>query len=94
MTLELLLLFLVFATQFATLIQARRGGGLTRRMRRRDEYAARSVAYAEQLGGTSHQKLIHAGQCFEKLDRADNGKADYSAVEASLAIHAHLGGLK
>lgn len=73
-----------------TLAQARRGGGLTRRMRRRDEYASRSCAYAEKIGHKG-DKLEHALACFRALDESDNGRRDYSDKEARLAIEAHLG---
>jgi hypothetical protein len=87
-----ILLAFVVLLQLATLAQSLRGHGLTRRMRRRDEYAARAVAYAEQLGGDSHTKLKHAVQCFEKLDLADNKLRDFTDIEAGIAIHAALGG--
>lgn len=85
------LLVAITGMQVATLVLSVRGGGLTRRMRRRDEYAARSAAYAEQVGGTPAQKLAHALSCFEKLDMADNRRRDFTPTEASLAIHSHLG---
>ena len=92
--LEIAAVSVVVSLQLATLALSKRGHGLTRRMRRRDEYAARAVAYAEQLGGTPAQKLKHAEQCFEKLDMADNGKRDFTSQEAVLAIHSHLGANK
>jgi hypothetical protein len=74
-----------------TMLQARKGGGLSRRGRRRDEYAARAAAYAEQMGGAGEEKLRHALDCFRALDEADNGRRDYSDKEARLSIEAHLG---
>lgn len=85
------LLAVVVALQVATLLQARKGGGLTRRARLREAYAARAVAYAEQMGGRGDIKLGHALACFRELDLADNGKQDYSDREARMAIEAQLG---
>lgn len=89
---EVILLVCILVLDLLTYFQARKGGGLTRRTRRRDEYAARSAAYGEQLGGTGEEKLRHALDCFHTLDLADNKVRNYSDREARIAIEAHLGG--
>jgi hypothetical protein len=80
------LLVALLSLQIWTLAQARRGGGLTRRARRRDEYAARAAAYAKVRGGGREVQLAHALETFRALDEADNGKRDYADKEARLAI--------
>lgn len=61
------------------------------RARRREEIARMAVDYAEQMGGDARAKLAHALGAFGRIDAADNGRRDYSDVEARIAIEATLG---
>jgi len=53
-------------------------------------YAKQAVAYAEQMGGTSEEKLRHALGAAYKLDEGDNGKRDWSDAQIRIAIEAAL----
>lgn len=80
------LLVCTMALQVASIyLLTRKTGGLTRRENRGLELARMSVRYAEQLGGTGGEKLMHALGCFRQLDMAD-GKRDYSETEMRLYI--------
>lgn len=65
--------------------------GPGKRARRREEIARMAVDYAEQMGGDARAKLAHALGAFGRIDAADNGRRDYSDVEARIAIEATLG---
>lgn len=65
--------------------------GPMRRTIRRQAIAKAAVAYAEQMGGTSEQKKLHALGYAQIIDKADNGKRDYSDAELSVEIEATLG---
>ena len=49
--------------------------------------AEKACNYAEQLGGSGQDKLVHAIACFHTLDRGHQ----FTSKEARLAIEAHLG---
>ena len=51
-------------------------------------YAKQAVAYAEQMGGTSEEKLRHALGAARRLDEGDNGKRDWSDAQIRIAIEA------
>lgn len=65
--------------------------GPMRRTIRRQAIAKAAVDYAEQLGGTAEQKKLHALGYAQIIDKADNGKRDYSDTELSVEIEATLG---
>jgi len=54
------------------------------------EIAIRSIACAEQLGGTSDEKFRKACHAAQRLDEGDNGKRDYSDAQLRIAIEAEL----
>lgn len=54
------------------------------------QFAKLAVDYAEQLGGTSEEKLRHAYSCFVKLDEGDNGQRDWSDKDIRIFIEAEL----
>lgn len=62
-----------------------------RRSIRRKEIVKSACAYAEQMGGSPEQKKLHALGYAQIIDKADNGKRDYSDAELSVEIEAHLG---
>lgn len=53
-------------------------------------YAKQAVDYAEQMGGTSSEKLRHAIGAGQRLDAGDNGKRDWSDAQIRIAIEAEL----
>lgn len=69
----------------AVVIAVRKKRGLTLA-----EVAVRSVAYGEQMGGTSEEKLRHALGAARRLDEGDNGKRDWSDAQIRIAIEAEL----
>lgn len=54
------------------------------------EHARLGVDYAEQVGGTSRQKLAHAIGASIKSDRGANGQQDWTDTQHRLAIEAEL----
>lgn len=54
------------------------------------EVSLRGIAYAEQVGGTSEEKLRHAIHAAQRLDAGDNGKRDYTDAQIRIAIEAEL----
>ena len=54
------------------------------------QFAKLAVDYAEQLGGTSEEKLRHAWSCFVQLDEGDNGQRDWSDKDVRIFIEAEL----
>lgn len=76
--------FAALSTAFA--VDAFRSRRKASRPNRREEIAAKAVAYAEQMGGTGQQKLLHAVSAFGRLDLADNGKRDFTDAEARISI--------
>lgn len=54
------------------------------------EVALRSVAYAEQMGGSPEEKLRHAVHAAQRLDAGDNGKRDWSDAQIRVAIEAEI----
>lgn len=69
----------------AVVIAVRKKRGLTLA-----EVAVRSVAYGEQMGKTSEEKLRHAVGAAQRLDAGDNGKRDWSDAQLRIAIEAEL----
>lgn len=61
--------------------------GPTKRAMRLNEVAMMAVDYAEQMGGSSEEKLRHAVGAAQRLDMKD-GKRDYSDAELRIAIEA------
>jgi hypothetical protein len=89
MTLELLqvlMLSVLVGLNVWTLAQAKKGGGLTQRMRRRNEYGVHAVKYAMKQGGPPNILLEHALGAFKALDEADNRRRDYTDKEARIAV--------
>lgn len=54
------------------------------------EHARLGVDYAEQVGGSSRQKLAHAIGASIKSDRGANGQQDWTDTQHRLAIEAEL----
>lgn len=54
------------------------------------EHARLGVDYAEQMGGTSRQKLAHALGASIKSDRGANGVQDWTDAQHRIAIEAEL----
>lgn len=79
-------LFLTLATLVVLFLRM----GPARRARRRDEIAAMAVDYAEQIGGSSSEKLRHAVNAAQRIDSSDNGRRDYNDAELRIAIEAVL----
>lgn len=63
-----------------------------KRSLRRKGIAEDAIRYAEQMGGSSEQKKLHALGYAQIIDKADNGKRDYSDAELSVEIESLLGG--
>lgn len=61
------------------------------RSTRRAEIARLAVDYAASMGGSSEEKLAHGIGAFQRIDLSDNGKRDFTDVEARIAIEAILG---
>lgn len=53
-------------------------------------HAEMAVAYAEQIGGTSRQKLAHALAASIRFDKDANGRQDWSDAQHRIAIEAAL----
>lgn len=62
--------------------------GPAKRAGKRSEIAMMAVDYAEQMGGTPAEKLVHAIQAAQRIDAADNGKRDFSDAELRIEIEA------
>lgn len=67
--------------------------GPMRRAIRRQAIAKAAIAYAEQLGGDAKQKKLHALGYAQIVDKADNGKRDFSDAELSVEIESTLGSM-
>lgn len=59
-----------------------------------DEHAMRAVLYAEQLGGTGAQKLLHACKASIKFDLDANGLQDWTDTQHRIAVEAAVAKLK
>lgn len=73
---------------------SRKGDGLTKRMRRRTEYAGQAARYAVGHTEDLHQRQEVGLEVFKALDAADNKRRDYTDKEARLAVNAALIELK
>ena len=83
---DLILPVLSLLSSLAALVVAlrkRRGLSLT-------EIALRSIAAAEQFGGSNEEKLRKATQAARRLDEGDNGKRDFTDAQLRIAIEAEL----
>lgn len=56
--------------------------------------ADKAVAYAEQMGGKSADKLAHALAAARRLDNDDNGVRDFTDAQLRIAIEAALQRMK
>lgn len=54
------------------------------------EIALRSIAHAEQMGGSNAEKLRHAIHAGQRLDAGDNGKRDWTDAQLRIAIEAEI----
>lgn len=57
----------------------------------RRELCVKAVFYAEQIGGSGPEKLVHALAYAVKLDELDNGKRDFTDTELRLEIESVVG---
>lgn len=87
-TILLTILACVVATLLIELRASKASDGLTPKARRRRAIAQHAMAYAEQVGGQSHEKLRHA------LHHAHIMAPDFSEAEMRLEIESVLGAVE
>ena len=87
-TILITILACVVATLLIELRASKSGDGLTPKARRRRAIAQHAMAYAEQMGGESHEKLRHA------LHHAHIMAPDFTDSEMRLEIESVLGSVE